>query len=386
MSPGEEVIVFNYLSQVEKTNPEKKYKILVISDYRSPGSARPEAEIFIRLAQKGHEVHVLSHPSATYYNDRFRSFGIKVFEHHPEKKISFHFMRFLRKLNQEYQYDIVHAFNSKGLTNTVWALSGSKAKLIAYRGYAGQTNWFDPSMYLKYFHPRVDHIICVSKDIERILSANMTGTGKKLTTIPKGHDPAWYKDTIPADRKSMGCSEEDILVCFLANVRPFKGLTYLLQATYRIPTQLPLRFIFIGNGYDKPDIRKEMEESPMKDRFQVLGFRSDAKEVLAACDGLVLASTHGEGLSKSVVESMCLGIAPIITDIPGNTGLLVNGQSGWVVPPKDPDALAAAIIEMASDEPERKRRGMNAKEYMRIHFNIAQTVEAYLLLYWRLLS
>ena len=129
-----------------------------------------------------------------------------------------------------------------------------------------------------------------------------------------------------------------------------------------------------------------MESSPMKDRFQVLGYRSDAKEVVATCDCLVLASTHGEGLSKSVLESMFLGIAPIITDIQGNAGLLENGQSGWVVPPKDPVALAAAINEMASSKSERKRRGANAKEHMRIHFHIDQTVEQYEKLYQRLLQ
>lgn len=371
---------------MELKKTEKKYKILVISDYRSPGSARPEAEIFIRLAQLGHEVHILSHSTATYYNDRFRSFGIQVIEQHPTKKISGSFIKFLRQLNSENQYDIVHAFNSKGLTNAVWALRGTKTKLIAYRGYAGQTKWYDPSMYLKYFHPRVDQIICVSKDIEQIMAANMVGAKHKLTTIPKGHDPAWYKDIVPVDRTSLGVKEDDILICFLANVRPFKGLTYLLQSTHSLPKNIPFQFIFIGHGYDQPEIRKEMESSPMRDRFRLLGFRSDAKEVLAACDCLVLASTHGEGLSKSVVESMCLGIPPIITNIAGNIGLLEDGHSGWVVPPKDPNALASAIIAMASDPKERRRRGANAREHMRLHFHIDRTVEEYDKLYQRILK
>lgn len=366
---------------MELHKPEIIYKILVISDYRSPGSARPEAEIFIRLAQLGHQVHVISHHSATYYNDRFKSFGINVFEQHPTKKISRPFIKFLRRINEEYQYDIVHAFNSKGLTNAVWALIGTETKLIAYRGYAGQTKWFDPSMYLKYFHPRVDHIICVSKDIEQIMAANMPGRNHKLSTIPKGHDPAWYRDIIPAERKTLGFNEEDILVCFLANVRPFKGLTYLLQATHHLPQTLPVRFVFIGSGYDKPEIRKEMEESPMKDRFHLVGFRNDSKELLAACDCLVQVSTHGEGLSKSVVEAMFLGIAPIITDIPGNHDLLEPGQSGWMVPVKDPQAIAIALQEMANNANERKRRGENARMYMQKHFHIDQTVVAYQKLY-----
>jgi glycosyltransferase involved in cell wall biosynthesis len=361
-----------------------RFKILVISDYRSVGSSRPEAEIFIRLAQLGHMVHVISHADAHYYNQRFREHGITVFENPPLKKISFSYIRFLKSLLKENKYDFVHAFNSKGLTNAVWALAGNKAKLIAYRGYAGQTHWYDPMMYLKYFHPRVDHIICVSHDIEVILSRNMTGARNKLSTIPKGHDPAWYKSIIPVDRKTLGFTEDDILVCFLANVRPFKGLPYLLKATHLIDASLPIHFLFIGHGYDEPSLKKEMDASPFKAKFHLLGFRSDAREVLASCDCLVQTSTHGEGLSKSVVESMFLGIAPIITDIPGNRDLLIDGESGWMIPVKDPVSIAKALTEMASDKAERERRGIHAAEHMRTHFHIDQTVERFVSLYERL--
>lgn len=375
-----------YLSPADMEVENRQYKILVISDYRSVGSSRPEAEIFIRLAQLGHLVHIISHPGATYYNQRFRDAGIVVIENPPTKKISPTYIRFLRQLVKENGYDVLHAFNSKGLTNAVWALRGLKTRLIAYRGFAGQTHWYDPMMYLKYFHPRVDHIICVSKDIEDILSENIIGGRNKLTTIPKGHDPRWYQDIIPADRNSLGCKPEDIVVCFLANVRPFKGLTYLLQATHLLSGDLPFQFIFIGHGYDDPSIRHEMDGSPLRERLHVLGFRSDAIQVLAAGDCLVQVSTHGEGLSKSVVESMFLGIAPIITDIPGNEGLVVNGESGWIVPIKDPQAIADALTAMASDAPERKRRGANAREHMRNHFHIDQTVASFVELYGRLIS
>lgn len=375
-----------YLSPADMGVINRQYKILVISDYRSVGSSRPEAEIFIRLAQLDHMVHIISHPGATYYNQRFREAGIEVIENPPNKKISPSYIRFLRQLVLENGYDVLHAFNSKGLTNAVWALRGLKTKLIAYRGFAGQTHWYDPMMYLKYFHPRVDHIICVSKDIEDILSQNISGGRKKLTTIPKGHDPLWYQDIVHAERSSIGCKPEDIVVCFLANVRPFKGLTYLLQATHLLNPDLSFQFVFIGHGYDEPSIRKEMDGSPLSDRLHVLGFRSDAIQVLAAGDCLVQVSTHGEGLSKSVVESMFLGIAPIITAIPGNAGLVINGESGWIVPIKDPQAIAIALTEMASDVVERKRRGANAREHMRLHFHIDQTVDSFVNLYGRLMS
>lgn len=366
----------------DKTN----YTLLVISDYRAVASSRPEAEIFVRLAQRGHTIHIISHPDATYYNARFRSVGIEVFEYPPERKLSFQYISYLRGLVEKYQYDFVHAFNSKGLTNAVWALRGFKSKLIAYRGYAGQTHWYDPMMYLKYFHPRVDHIICVSADIASILNRNMAGGSTKLSTIPKGHDPSWYSDIIPADRAALGFRREDILVTFLANVRPFKGLTYLLQATHLVPSDLPLQLLLIGKGYEEPAIRKEIETSPLRDRIHLLGFRTDAQAIVAASDCLVQVSTHGEGLSKSVVEAMFLGIAPILSDIPGNSGLVKDGYSGWVVPPKDPAAIARALSDMALHPDERKIKGSHAREHMHQHFHIETTVQQYEALYRQLMG
>src|SRR5688572_27979092 len=242
-----------------------QYKILVISDYRQVNSSRPEAEIFIQLANLGHEVHILSHPGATFYNERFRQSGIEVIEQHPTRKAYLPYIRFLRKMIREGKYDIVHAFNSYGLTNAIWAMIGLDAKLIAYRGYAGQTYWYDPMMYVKYFHPRVDHIICLSDDIRNIMSHHMPWGKYKLSTIHKGHDPEWYRYVPKIDRSTMEFSDEDILISCVANVRPFKGISYLIRATYSLPPDPPIRFLMIGNGYNVGTVKDLIDKSPYRD-------------------------------------------------------------------------------------------------------------------------
>ena len=378
------MMALRYLVRRVMTAHSRIYKVLVISDYRSVNSSRPEAEIFIRMAQLGHDITILSFPDASYYNDRFRAAGIQVIEKHPTKKFSRPFISFLKNLVKENQYDVLHAFNSQGLVNATWALQGLPTKLIGYRGYAGQTHWYDPMMYLKYFHPRVDNIIALSDIIKKVLVQNMIWGKNKVTRIHKGHDPNWYKDVQPADRKEFGFNENDILLCFLANVRPFKGLPYLMQATHEIPADLPLHFLFIGNGYEENNIREMMAQSPYQKKFHLLGYRKDSQNILAMSDGLVLSSTHGESLTKSVIEAMSLGIVPIITDIEGNRGVVIDGDSGWVVPAKDPTALAKAITEFVNNPAERKRRGENARKHIAEHFHTAQTVDEFLKLYEKL--
>lgn len=361
------------------------FRILVISDYRQVNSSRPEAEIFIRLAAMGHNVHIISYPDATYYNDRFRSFGIIVSEDHPTRKAYLPYIRSLRTRIRTGAYDIVHAFNSHGLTNAIWAMVGLDAKLIAYRGYAGQTYWYDPMMYVKYFHPRVDHIICLSKDIQNILSHHMPWGKYKLTTIHKGHDPHWYDSVPRLEKSAMGFHTNDVLISCVANVRPFKGIPYLIQATYSLPLDLPIHFLLIGNGYQVGTVKELIDKSPYRERIHLLGYRKDALSVVASCDASVLSSTHGEALTKSVIESMCMNIPPVITDIPGNKGLVIDGESGWVVPAKNPEGLANAITDMASDAQERKRRGKNAREHIGKNFNAEKTVDEFISLYKKLL-
>jgi L-malate glycosyltransferase len=375
---------FNYLSGIMDEAITPLYKILVISDYREVNSSRPEAEIFIQLAEAGHSIHILSYPQATYYNDRFRSFGIEVIEQHPTRKAYLPYIRYLRQFIRMGKYDIVHAFNSYGLTNAIWAMIGLDAKLIAYRGYAGQTYWYDPMMYVKYFHPRVDHIICLSDEIRNILQYHMPWGKYKLSTIYKGHDPAWYRYVPRFDRSTIGFSDSDILISCVANVRPFKGIPYLIQATYSLPVDLPIQFLMIGNGYDVGTVRSLIDKSPLRERIHILGYRKDSLSIVASSDASILSSTHGEALTKSVIESMCLGIAPIITNIPGNEGLVIDGISGWVVPPKDSLALAKAIIDMASDKEERLKRGKNAIVHINEHFHTRDTVRQFLELYKKL--
>ena len=367
---------------MDKNDPH--FKILVISDYREINSSRPEAEIFIKMAMSGHTIHILSYPEANYYNDRFRSHGIVVIEKHPAKKGSISYIRYLRKLIQEERYDFVHAFNSLGLTNAVWAMIGLKSKLIAYRGYAGQTHWYDPMMYLKYFHPRVDHIICVSEVTRDFLARNMPWAKNKLTIIHKGHDPAWYQNIKPINRSTLGFNDNDILICCVANARPFKGIPYLVEAMNNIPHEPHIHLLLIGKGYHDEPIHSIVEKSLFAKNIHRPGFREDSLSIVAACDALVLASTHGEALTKSVIEAMCLEIPPMITDIAGNAGLVVNGVSGWVVPPADTHALTIAISDMIGNKSERKRRGLNAKAHINQNFHTNNTVEGFISLYQRL--
>src|SRR5690606_23199464 len=98
-----------------------------------------------------------------------------------------------------------------------------------------------------------------------------------------------------------------------------------------LPSAEGLQMLFIGSGYDEPAVAEKLRTHPWAERFQVLGFRKDAQSIVAACDLQVLPSTHGEALTKSLIEGMCLGVPAVMTDIAGNRAVAVDGESAWIV-------------------------------------------------------
>ncbi len=361
-------------------------KILVISDYRAVASSRSEAEIFIRLAARGHRVDVLSYPEATYYNQRFAEHGIRIVGDHPRKKLSLAFIRRLRDLARTEGYDIVHAFNSLGLTNAVWALRGLPARLVAYRGYEGNIHWYDPTMYLKYLHPRVDAIICLTDEIRAVFARNMPWAREKAVVIPKGHDPAWYADIRPVDRQALSIPPNDVWIVMVANLRPFKGLDILLDALRLLPSGEGCQMLFIGSGYDEPAVAEKLQTHPWAGRMHVLGYRKDAQSIVAACDLQVLASTRGEGLNKSLIEGMSLGVPAVMSDIAGNKPLAVDGEGAWIVPAGDAQAMARGLADALANAEERRRRGAAAKRHIATRLHTSTTVDGFETLYENLLA
>ena len=358
----------------------KKIKALVIGSYHVIHTSRPEAEIIIGLAMAGLEMTVMTYGD-TEYARRFYEYGVRVIPFHPERKFRRAESQRIRKELIDGQYDILQLYNSKAIINGIRAARGLKVKVILYRGYAGHVHWYDPSAYFKYLHPRVDKIVCNSLGVEEDFRRQLFLDTSKLITINKGHDILWYKDVIPAARESLGIPQDAFVVCCMANVRPMKGIAYLLEAMNFITQDQPVHLVVGGNGSDSPVFRRMAEGLPNASRIHLLGHRSDALNIVAASDVFALASIKGESITRAVQEAMALGVVPVITDIPGNKELVEHRISGLVVPPKDPQALADAFLLLYRDEELHHRLSAGALRHISTTLSHQRTVEGMKALY-----
>ncbi|MEF8810775.1 MAG: glycosyltransferase, partial [Bacteroidales bacterium] len=127
-------------------------------------SARPEAEMVLRLKKKGMDIDVMSDPQS-YYADLFREHGIHLYPYRPKRKISLREIRYIREVLQKGSYNIVHVFNNKAVTNAVFASRKLPVKMVTYRGYTGHLLWYKPTSYISHLHPKVSKITCVSDGV-----------------------------------------------------------------------------------------------------------------------------------------------------------------------------------------------------------------------------
>jgi glycosyltransferase involved in cell wall biosynthesis len=166
----------------------------------------------------------------------------------------------------------------------------------------------------------------------------------------------------------------------VANYRPRKGIEVLVEAIGRLPASCPAHLLLVGR-MDAARLARVIAASPARERIHVVGHRSDAPALTAACDVFVLPSIKREGLARSLIEAMAYGVAPVVTSCGGSPELVVDGQCGIVVPVRDAGAIARAIERLHADPQTRRAMGLAARERIATHFRIEDTIARTLALY-----
>jgi glycosyltransferase involved in cell wall biosynthesis len=215
--------------------------------------------------------------------------------------------------------------------------------------------------WFKYLHPRVDKIICLTDAVKKNIDKNLFFDNSKTVIIKKGHSPEWYRNVDQAERSELNIPSDAFVVSVVSNVRKFKRIPDYIRSSYHLPKDLPIHFLMIGKNMDKPALKKLIDKSSYKNNFHLPGFINDPLPWIAASDVIVLASAGGEGINKTVVEAMSLGIPAIITNIENNKDLFVRNADELLVPVRNPRAIADAIITLYKNPNEKRNLGKDQK-------------------------
>jgi glycosyltransferase involved in cell wall biosynthesis len=339
---------------------------------------RSEAAICLGLRRAGFEME-LACPPTEPRQDQFREAGIEISPIRIRHRLDLPAAALLRRKLGRGGYDLVYAPINKSLSVSLIATRGLRVPVVGYRGTTGHLSRLDPASWLTYLHPRLSRIVCVSEAVRQYL-LGMGLPPERLITIYKGHDLAWYASLQKPNLRDLGVPDGVVTVCFAGRARPVKGVDVLLDALARLPPSPPVHLLLVGEIQDAA-IRRQAADPRIRDRVHLLGFRRDAPAVAGACDLLVMPSVAREGLPRAVIEGMAQGIPAVVSGVGGLPELVVNGESGLVVPPRNVEALAAAIARFAADPALRRRCGENARDRIRTRFNIDTTIAEYVKLF-----
>jgi starch synthase (maltosyl-transferring) len=238
----------------------------------------------------------------------------------------------------------------------------------------------------KRWHLFLDHLtgtlvtgsVCVSEGV-RLFSKNVGRLDPdRLTVIPNGIDPARFDAATPLPRAAIGVPANAHLAVYLGRLDVQKGLPDLLRAAERVVAQRPdWHLALAGDGPSRDWLLEQLAHcAQLKANVHWLGHRDDAPGLLKTANLLVHASLW-EGMPNVVLEAMAAGRPVIGTRVEGTEDLIVPGQTGWLVPPRDVAALCQALVT-AHDSPETCRRyGEAGRLRVGQEFSLRATVAAY---------
>ncbi len=212
----------------------------------------------------------------------------------------------------------------------------------------------------------------------------------KFVFIPNGFDVTTFSPDAAVRREAraeLGLPGSTIAIGMVARVDPMKDHPNFIRSAALLAGRLPeARFLLCGPGTtpQNADLARLLAEHGVRDRFHLLGNRTDVPRVMNALDICTLSSL-GEAFPLAIGEAMSCGVPCVVTDV-GDSAYLVGG-TGRVVPPRDPAALAGAWEAVARLDPDARRRlGLAARDRITRHFALARVVEQYTDLYRRALG
>lgn len=176
------------------------------------------------------------------------------------------------------------------------------------------------------------------------------------------------------------------VVGLVATLMPEKRHDLFLRAARTVADRVPgSRFLIVGNGPWRKSVEEEISDLGLEDRVFLTGELLDPAPAYASMDVSVLCSDR-EGFSNAILEAMSAGLPVVATDVGGNAEAVVDGETGFIVPPNEVDPLTDRMLLLAKNPDLRTRMGKSGRERAVQRFSLQRMIQGHLDLYDELLS
>jgi len=351
-------------------------KIVHVVDSMEMGGAETLVSQMCRLQrEQGHDVAVYAIAALGALGERMRADGFNVVanigHHLTDSTLA------LYRMFRASRPDVVHIHNP---TPTIYASSAARlagtASIISTRHSLvapphNRVAEFKYSLAAR----SCDWIVGICEATAENLKNLRTVPPEKIVRIYNGATPLCRPDTEKLPSKS------GFTLVFVGRLQPVKNLGLLLNAFKIAHDSAPdLKLWVVGDGSERVALEKLSVELQLSKSVTFWGQQLDVPRFFAAADTFIMSSTS-EGLPVSLLQAFSLALPAIVTNVGGMAEVARSANAGVVVPSQDAAAMAAAILQMKTNEAQRMQFSANALAAFHAHFNLKTMVDAYMDLY-----
>ena len=312
------------------------------------GGQRQSFFLVRELQKKGYPCRFYVQPNSPLYKKAEQE-GLPVFPLKVRSEADIIAVLKLARQMKKANCVLVHSHDAHAAAVSAMAASRAKIPLrfISRRvDFPLKNNYFSKIKYRR----DVDMIIAISEGVKKVL-VSCGIDKKKIKVVPSGIDYTPFENVSSKDYlyREFGFSKNDFLVGIVAHLADHKGHKYLIEAASILKKKAPnIKLIIVGKGPLRMELDQQVKEEGVEDIVLFLGFREDVPQIMASLDLFVLSS-YLEGLGTSILDAMASHLPVVATEVGGIPEVVTHEKTGLLVPPKNPAALARAILRIYND-------------------------------------
>ncbi|HEU4684693.1 MAG TPA: glycosyltransferase [Nitrospira sp.] len=210
---------------------------------------------------------------------------------------------------------------------------------------------------------------------------------ERVEAFPIGLDVQQFSPASPDRdlRVELKLPERHGLVGLISYLRTYKGHEYFIEAARIIAAKrTDVTFVIVGEGPEAPRIRELIGRLGLQQRIRMLGYREDLLNVFRSLDVFAIPSVEGDTIPQVLMQALAVGIPVVSTTVGSIPDVVIDGQTGFVVPPRDGAALAERILRLLDDAALRSRLGEAGRALVVRDYSIEKMLDRMEAVYRRL--
>lgn len=360
--------------------------LFIVPSLRLGGAERQIVDVANGLAEKDIRIHFFTFEDDLSLAKTLKSDKMTFYNYPRKYRYDLSPCKEIAKIIKQNRIDIIHctvqfAFFYGFLGRL---LSGNKPKLICSVHTTINRNLkyelFDRLLYVPLMR-RCDRIITVCENQNRYWSAKYAFLKKKIVTIHNGIDTELYADTMPDEEKRalrevLGILDGEIVIGMVAGLRMEKGHEYAFKAIeLLLKSDERVKLVLVGDGPRSSFLHSLAKELGVFSKIVWAGKIKDPRRHISIFDIFLMSSYTVETFSIAILEALSMGKPVVATDIGGTAEMVENGINGYLVPPKNPGALAEKLHALARNPELRAQMARQARKKVEEKFMVSMMVD-----------